>query len=561
MPRNMRSGVFHRDWPACVLLTLLCLALYLPGLTTIPPVDRDEPRFAQATKQMLETRDFIRPRFQTESRFNKPIGIYWLQAASVFLTRQHGRPAIWAHRLPSLVGAWAAVLMTYWIGLQLFNRAVALLGAAFLAASALLVVEAHLATTDAALLACVVAAQGCLALLYGAAQRGTSGRALHAAGFWLAQGAGILIKGPIVLLVSSLTIGALALVDRHATVRTLAGLRARWGVPLMLVTVLPWAVAVGLATDWAFYRDWFGGDLVPKLAGGHGSHGAPPGTYLLLLGATFWPGSLAVGLGVDRGFRRRERYTERFCLAWLVPTFFFFELMPTKLPHYVLPTYPALALLVAGAVIDAPANLSTTLRTAVIRTGFVFWGLFTLTAGVVIIAAATSLGGGIDASVVCAALAAALIAVLCVQLCWTGQLVRASWVAVVGSVALFAPLLQWVLPDLHALWLSPAASAAIMRQTDRVDGSRPLVAVGYDEPSLIFLTGGNLTLVEPTRAVTFLQERRRGLALVNHDQQPAFMQAAHEMGVQVRDLWSVDGVNYSNGRRTQLHLFELLRPE
>lgn len=557
----MQSGVLGRGWPACMLLTLLCLALYLPGLATIPPVDRDEPRFAQATNQMLETHDFIRPRFQTENRFNKPIGIYWLQAVGVLLTRQQGRLTIWAHRLPSLVGAWAAVLMTYWIGRQLFNRGVALLGAAFLASSALLVVEAHLATTDAALLACVVAAQGCLASLYGAAQRGTSGRAIDAAGFWLAQGAGILIKGPIVLLVSSLTIGALALVDRHATSRTLATLRALWGVPLMLATVLPWAIAVGVATDWAFYRDWFGGDLLPKLAGGHGSHGAPPGTYLLLLGATFWPGSLAVGLGIARGFRRREQYAERFCLAWLVPTFLLFEIMPTKLPHYVLPTYPALALLVASAIIDAPASLSTTWRTGVVRTGFVSWGLFTLAAGAVIIAAATSLGGGIDVSVVCAALAAALIAVVCVQLCWTGRLVRASWVAVVGSVALFAPLLQWVLPDLHSLWLSPAAAAAIARQTGRGDGSRPLVAVGYDEPSLIFLTGGNLTLVEPPRAVTFLKERRHGLALVNDDQQPAFTQAAQEMGVQVRDLWSVDGINYSNGRRTRLHLFERLQPE
>ena len=558
-PSSMRSGSLREHWPACVLLTLVCLAVYLPGLTTIPPVDRDEPRFAQATKQMLETGDFIRPHLQTENRFNKPIGIYWLQAAAVSITGQQRGSAIWAYRLPSVFGAYAAVLLTYWIGCRLFNRSVALLGAALLASSALLIVEAHLATTDATLLACVVAAQGCVASLYGAAQRGDSGRARHAAGFWLAQGFGILIKGPVVPLVSGLTLGALVLVDRRATTRMLAGLRAVWGVPLVLLPVLPWMIAVGYATDWVFYRDWVG-DVLPKITGGQELHGAPPGTYLLLLAATFWPASFAVGLGIAHGVGHRQRAAERFCLAWLIPTWIFFELMPTKLPHYVLPTYPALALLVACAVVEPPASLSTGVRANLVRSGFVLWGVLTLTAGVAVVAGAISLGRGVDVPVASAGLAAALIAIVCVQLCWTGQLVRAAWVAVAGSVALFVPVLQWVLPDLQAVWLSPAAAAAIAQQTSRVDGTRPVVAVGYCEPSLIFLAGGNMALVEPTRAVTFLMERRDGLALVSDDQQAAFTRVASEMGVGVRDVWSVDGVNYSKGQRTQLHLFEQLQP-
>ena len=555
----MRSGFFGRDWPACVLLTLVCLALYLPGLSTIPPVDRDEPRFAQATKQMLETHDFIRPRFQTENRFKKPIGIYWLQAAAVLATRQQGRRAIWPYRLPSVLGALAAVLLTYWIGCQLFNRPVALLGAALLASSALLVVEAHVATTDATLLACMIAAQGCLASLYSAAHRGSPSLTLHAAGFWLAQGLGILVKGPIVPLVSGLTVGTLLVVDRRAVMRMLAGLRAAWGVPLMLLLILPWAVAVGLATDGVFYRDWFGGDVLPKILSGQESHGAPPGFYVVLLAVTFWPGSFAMGLGIAHGFRHRQSYAERFCLAWLIPTWLFFELMPTKLPHYLLPTYPALALLAACAVFAPRASHSLAWATGVVRTGFVLWGALTLALSAVIVAASVLIGGGLDVFAAGAALAAAAIAIVCVRLAWTGQLVRASWAAVVGSVALYAPLLQRVIPELHPLWLSPAASAAIAQRTPRASDARPVVAVGYEEPSLIFLTGADIALVEPTRAVTFLSEHSDGLALVSDDRQAAFMQAASEMGVRVRELWSVDGINYSKGHRTQLHLFEPLR--
>ena len=557
-PSFVHSAHPRQNGLAYVLLTLLCLALYLPGLTTIPPVDRDEPRFAQATKQMVDSGDFIRPRFQTEDRFNKPIGIYWLQAAAVCITQQQGRPAIWAYRLPSLLGACTAVLLTYWIGTRLFDRRVALLGAAFLASSALLIVEAHLATTDAVLLACVVAAQGCLASLYLAAHRTGLARTRHAVGFWLAQALGILVKGPIVPLVSGLTVGGLVLFDRRVTTRTLAGLRARWGLPLMVVLILPWMVAAGVSTDWRFYREWIGGDLLPKIVGGQETHGAPPGLYLLLLTATFWPGSFAAGLGIARGVTRRQQCAERFCLAWLIPTWLFFEIMPTKLPHYVLPVYPAVALLVAAAVFDPPADLSRTAR-RLVGGGFVLWSLVTLAAGAVIITGAMRLGDGVDVAALGAAVAACLICTICLRLCLTGRLIGASWVAVIGSVVFFAPVLQWVLPDLRALWLSNAAAAAVARGPSRGNGSRPLAAVGYHEPSLIFLAGTNTALIEPQPAVGFLKERSSGLVLVSDDQLTAFERAASELGVRIHEVWSLHGFNYSMGQWTQLLLFEQRR--
>src|ERR1700752_1662377 len=87
-----------------VLLAGLCLLLYLPGLAAIPPLDRDEARFAQATRQMLETGDFLRIRFQDEARNNKPAGIYWLQAAAVSVSSTPQSNAIWPYRVPSLLG-------------------------------------------------------------------------------------------------------------------------------------------------------------------------------------------------------------------------------------------------------------------------------------------------------------------------------------------------------------------------------------------------------------------------------------------------------------------------
>src|SRR5947208_9358330 len=94
------------------LLIGFCLFLYLPGISTIPPLDRDEARFAQASRQMLETGDFLRIRFQEEARNKKPAGIYWLQAASVSLFSNAASKEIWPYRVPSLLGAMAAVLVT-----------------------------------------------------------------------------------------------------------------------------------------------------------------------------------------------------------------------------------------------------------------------------------------------------------------------------------------------------------------------------------------------------------------------------------------------------------------
>src|SRR5712692_3559414 len=90
------------------LLVALCLALYLPGISTIPPLDRDEARFAQATRQMLETSDFLRIRFQDSARNKKPAGIHWLQAASVSTFSTPESAEIWPYRLPSLLGALGA---------------------------------------------------------------------------------------------------------------------------------------------------------------------------------------------------------------------------------------------------------------------------------------------------------------------------------------------------------------------------------------------------------------------------------------------------------------------
>ena len=123
-------------------LLLCALLLFLPGFFTIPPVDRDEARFAQATKQMVESGDYVDIRFQEDVRYKKPVGIYWLQSAAVEAASALKLPKaelrIWVYRLPSLIGAIGAVLMTYWAALGFVTRRAAVLAALLMCASVLL---------------------------------------------------------------------------------------------------------------------------------------------------------------------------------------------------------------------------------------------------------------------------------------------------------------------------------------------------------------------------------------------------------------------------------------
>ena len=104
-----------------LFLALLCLAAFAPGIAALPPTDRDESRFVQATKQMAETGDYLDIRFQDVPRYKKPIGIYWLQSAALKLTGADPQTDVWAYRLASLAGGIVAVLGTAWLGTILFG--------------------------------------------------------------------------------------------------------------------------------------------------------------------------------------------------------------------------------------------------------------------------------------------------------------------------------------------------------------------------------------------------------------------------------------------------------
>ncbi len=524
-----------------LLLCLLCLTLYAPGLAAIPPLDRDEARFAQATRQMLETGDFVRIRFQDEARNKKPIGTYWLQAAAVAALSSPESTAIWPYRLPSALAATAAVLLTFGVGARLLDSPAAGFIAAVLTASALgVVVEAHLAKTDAALLAAVVAGQGALGLVYIATRTGRPVSWTLALFFWLAEAVAILLKGPPGPMLALLTAGCLSIADRD--IRWVKRLQPLAGVFIMAAIVAPWLIAVQNATAGHFIPNSLAHDLLPKLVGAQESHGAPPGYYLAIVIASFWPGSLFILPGLIWGLRHRHAAAGRFLLAWLGPAWIVFELVPTKLPHYVLPLYPALALLAGGALAEGFARHLAGPARLVDSAIRVLWGAVTIALGAALLILPLWFGGTVSPAAIVAV--PIMLGLALLLLFRDPQPVRAAGLVAAISAALVVPAALVVAPGLADLWPSRAAAAALARHPP--GPGEAVLSVGYSEPSLVFLLGTATRLVtaEPGDA----QLAGAGMALVNDRDDAKFLQSLARRGLTARALDRVEGLDYPAGR-------------
>ncbi len=535
---------------ACAALVVLSLLAFLPGFTGLPPMDRDEPRFAQASKQMLETHDFVAIRFQDEARNKKPVGIYWLQSAGVVVAEALGfeaaRSTIWIYRLPSLIGAIAAVLLTYWAGLVWLERRYALFAAALLSATILLGVEARLAKTDAVLTATVIAAMGALARIWAA--RDGRGRGSTGASFilWLAIAIGVLVKGPITLMIVALACLALSVKERSGGwLRPVADWRA---IALAMVIVLPWFAAIAVETHGAFFSEAVGGDMLGKVAGAREAHGAPPGAYLAAALVTLWPIAPLAIIAVPGVWRRRREEAVSFLLAWLVPSWLLFEAVPTKLPHYVLPLYPAVTLLVAlmaqGGSLDADRRWK---QVATILLPFI-----PITIGLAIPFATRLYGERVDivgASVVAIGAGLAFVACLC--------LMRKRGLAA-GAALLMAALFvsfgayELAVPRLQGLMLSPRLVATLAKAPCR---PQAFVTAGFNEPSLVFLTRTDLQMGDGADAAVFLSGAGCRAAFVDIRQEGEFTRKLASLGQTLHPLGRVLGVNLNGGRHMDIGVY------
>ncbi|MCX7930933.1 MAG: glycosyltransferase family 39 protein [Rhodovarius sp.] len=531
-------------------LLLLCLCLFLPGFFSIPASDRDEARFAAASRQMVETGDYIRIRIGEDERNKKPVGIHWAQAAAVHALELVGIPAraeIFAYRIPSALGAMLAVLATFAFGRRLVGRRAALLAAAMLAGCMVLVVEAHIAKTDAALLATIAAAMGLFGMAY---LRPEAFSARQAAAFWGVLGLSLLIKGPIGPMVALLCAVTLAIIDRGAP--WLSALRPAWGVALMLGIAAPWLIAIGIATEGRFFAEAVGHDMLGKVGQGQEAHWGPPGYYLATFFIAAFPAAVLALPALRQAWAERSLPATRFLLAWIVPTWLLFEAVATKLPHYTLPAYPALMLLIARWTLD-PLRLPPA--------GWMAWAMRLVPAAVAIGLAAAAIAAPLAAAghLAWPALLAAPPALLVAWLTWreygAGRYARGAVLSVMAAIPLYAAVLEATLPRLTPIWVAPRLEASLARHAPGLAPER-FAILGHPEPSVQFHIGGMIRkLHDGAAAAAFLAEGPGRIAAVEGRFLDSFLAEAAARGLPLQALDRIEGYNYSRGRRIVLTLY------
>lgn len=320
------------------------LAFHLAGTWSLPLIDRDEPRFAEASREMKARADYVVPYFNSGYRFDKPPLTYWAQVASYDLFGEND----FAARFPTAIAAALTALVLFSWGKRMGNETTGWWAAVIFTVCLQVFLHGKAAVADMWLVLFVTLAHRAGWEFKGLdeSKPGSQNRNILCYYFWLALA--FLAKGPIgwtPLLTVAFTRGEPA---RRRSFIHLAG------IVLMLGLVCAWGTPALLRTNGEFWKIGIGKHVLARSVASMEGHGASsPLIYVALLPfyfvsvfASFFPWSLNL-LPLIKRLRAQADRTDRYLVVGALIIFLIFSLVKTKLPHYTLPAFPLLALLLA----------------------------------------------------------------------------------------------------------------------------------------------------------------------------------------------------------------------
>ncbi len=537
-------------WGAAAAVAALVLAFNLALAPWTTLWDRDEPRFAQAAVEMERSGNLLYPTFNGELRPDKPILIYWLMASSV---RVLG-PTELAVRCWSALGAALACLFTFAIGRRLFSTRVGLMAMLILASSPLVAVEAMAATTDAVLLATITAAMAAfVALLEAVGRKRIFAMLAMAAALALAQ----LTKGPPGLAIPLLVMaGTLGLARRAKEKPPGIGPLIVVAAVISVLVFAAWAVPADRATGGDLAEAGLGHHVLHRMVTpleGHGGHFLlflPFYLPVVLIGFLPWivhlPGSLCALASGDIG----EGRSRAFLASWIALPIVLFSLVATKLPHYVLPVWPALALAVA-ATLDSARRGRVGGRTMTwLRRGTWLYGAIAGPAliGAVVVAFSAPVAGLLGPALVLVGLLTA-VTVFAAREQLRGRPWTSTAVLVTAMLTTQAMAGLWLGPTVEVLKPVPDLAAAIRQATPP---DTPVATFAFAEPSLIFYLGRSRVEHLPSReaVVGWARDGNPGVLVIPRQELDEVTTRHGELPL--TEIAASSGLNISNGDRIEL---------
>jgi 4-amino-4-deoxy-L-arabinose transferase-like glycosyltransferase len=490
-------------WGILIGIVLCSFALNLVGAKRIALWDRDEGWYAECTREMLRSGDWVVPRYLGEWRAQKPPLVYWLQASSMKLLGDNPLAA----RLPSTVSVPLVGLLIGAATRRFAGDRRALWTTFIYLTSGLTIASSKLCLTDGVMALFAIMGQACLAAIYAAHLRKRPTPLWAAPVFWISLGLAGLTKGPQALVMDAVTLLILLVLDVCQHPGGFASRRAweasaKWwrrlqpvaGILLLTSVVAPWMIAVHRAAP-GFLREMF---LIAKghAANSMDGHGEPPGYHLVLIFVTFFPWSLVIVTVFTTAWKNRRRPSVRFGLAITIGPWLVMEFVRTKLPFYILPAFAGLAFLTADMLILCARGRFNDLTRAIFVRVTWGWAVVTVLLGAsvwvaLLIAPARELPifGMIvfSGAMVCyAMLVVALV---------RKRRIEGFGIALGSGIAICLGLLSGlVLPNLTFLQLSRRLGhdlVSLGASGDKV----PVGMIDYTEPTLAYYQGGGAVIL------------------------------------------------------------------
>ena len=525
-------------------IAILALVLNLAGNGRISLWDRDEPRYAECTREMRATGDYMHPKFNAEPRYQKPVLIYWLMLLG---TAIGGDNPFGARLVSSLAGAATCVLL-WGFASRAFGRSIGRMAALILATAPIVVVNSKLATTDATLALFFIMCQIALWKLSKAPS------VIAVIVFWTSLALATLTKGPVIpAMVAASGVVSWAMGGPTSCWKRL---NWRWGPALFVVIAAPWFVAIAWITQGAFFREAVGAQVIHRVTTGMEQHGGFPGYYPATTLLTFYPWSALLPAALLAGWlKRKTDPTLGFLLGWAIGPLILLECVKTKLVHYYLPAYPACALLIAWTL-DRIAKADVSLRRWPM--GRLAMGLL---AGTGLTLTVLSLGGAMvlpwSLKWPCLMLSVILGGgtLFATEAYHKGRIERGTLGLATTWAATLLLVGAWLLPAVEPYRFPQKVARAIASLADQ-EHATPVLA-SFKEPSMIYEIGRPVAILR--EASTFRDILRTGGVAVSALTDVEMRLLAKDPNVSVEIKETLTGVNLSKGSNDTLKLV-LIRP-
>jgi 4-amino-4-deoxy-L-arabinose transferase-like glycosyltransferase len=361
---NFLTRKEEKPWKDTAVLLVIFGTAIFQFLGRMPLLEPDEGRYSEIAREMLEKMDFITPHLNYVKYFEKPPLLYWLNALSLSVFGNNE----FAARFPTALAGLFGILLTYHIGRKIFGRREALFSALVLGTSVGYLAQARMNIIDMTLTFCMTATLG---FFLTAVQDGEKRQGLYFHLFYLTAALTVLAKGVIGVVLPGGIIFLYIVITRKW--RIFREMRLLTGVPLFLLVCAPWFIMVSVKNP-EFARFFFIHEHLERfLTRVHGRY-QPPWYFIPVLFGCMFPWSLFLPAAVRRlrhGIITPAGASVLFLTLWVVVIFGFFSLSDSKLIPYILPVFPAVALLVGRTFSLACEEGEKTLRVDSLGTALV----------------------------------------------------------------------------------------------------------------------------------------------------------------------------------------------